>query len=818
MIKLEKVNKYFNRFRKNQIHVINNTSLEFGDNGLVALLGPSGCGKTTLLNTIGGLDGVNKGKIYINGKKITRRSSYMVDKIRNLNIGYIFQDYLLVDNLSVFDNIALPLKMLGIKDKEEIKKRVYYVLEKVGMYRYKGRYASMLSGGERQRVGIARAIVKNPSIIIADEPTGNLDSKNTIEIMNIIKSISKEKLVLLVTHEKELAHFYSSRIIELKDGKVESDKENKHENELDYRIDNKIYLKDFENHKTIVSDDYKLNYYSDKNEKLDIDVVIKNGNIYIQSNSKEKIEVIDENTNIEFVNDHYKKIDKSEYENYDFHIEEFKNKKLKYASILNPITTITKGFRKVFDYTFLKKLLLAGFFASGMFILYSISNAFGVTNIKDEKFIKTNRDYLTIIARNISVDNYLKYENNEEVFYTLPGTSQVAFKIKYTDFYQTSAVEDSLAGSLTDIETINEESLIYGVMPQNEYEIVVDKLTMDKLYEQGYAKQAGYGKYEKFIGKEVFIDNMKTFKIVGISDEKNPSIYVSRSQFINIIANNSQNAWGWDTKMYSEVTVEEKNYEGQIQVLDYLLKSENISLEKGRWPTNDYEVIVNIRNKDSMPLNKYINDKVNDKQLLVVGYYYDKYGSDLKLVNNNTVKYNLIRSIDNITVYPKDKTRAIDSFRSMELNIEDTYEKDRKTYIDSMKESTNIALVISGVMLTISFIEIFLMIRSSFLSRIKEVGIYRAIGVKKSDIYKMFYGEIIAITTLAGLTGMLFMYYIISKLKSITYITDLYMLDTKVVLIAVILMFVFNVTVGLIPVHNTIKKKPSRILSRIDVD
>lgn len=171
MVKLEHVNKYFNRRRKNELHVINNTSLELGGSGLVALLGPSGCGKTTLLNAIGGLDKVSSGKIYINGQRITRRRSAKIDQIRNLNIGYIFQNYNLVDNMTVFDNVAIALKMVGVKDKKEIEEKVNYVLEKVGMYRYRNRYADMLSGGERQRVGIARAIVKNPAIIIADEPT-----------------------------------------------------------------------------------------------------------------------------------------------------------------------------------------------------------------------------------------------------------------------------------------------------------------------------------------------------------------------------------------------------------------------------------------------------------------------------------------------------------------------------------------------------------------------------------------------------------------------------------------------------------------------
>ena len=154
MLTLQNVEKYFYRHKSNEIHVINDTSLEFGEKGLVALLGPSGCGKTTLLNVIGGLDKVNKGKIYVNGKKITGRTSGRVDKIRNLNIGYIFQNYNLIDSMTVFDNVAMVLKMVGIKNKEEIKQKVEYALDLVGMYRYRKRYADMLSGGERQRVGI----------------------------------------------------------------------------------------------------------------------------------------------------------------------------------------------------------------------------------------------------------------------------------------------------------------------------------------------------------------------------------------------------------------------------------------------------------------------------------------------------------------------------------------------------------------------------------------------------------------------------------------------------------------------------------------
>ena len=319
MLKLEKVNKYFNRHKKNQIHVINNTSLEFPESGLIALLGESGCGKTTLLNAIGGLDKINNGKIILNNKKLPKRNSNRKDKMRVLNIGYIFQDYNLLENLTVYENIELSLKMIGIKSKKEIKSRIDYVLEKVDMYRYRNKPAGMLSGGEKQRVGIARAIVKNPSIIIADEPTGNLDSKNTIEIMNIIKAISNDKLVILVTHEKDLAHFYASRIINLEDGRVVGDNDNTHENELDYRIDNRLYLKDFKNHDKLSDKNHKINLYSDDDDKLDLDIVIKNNNIYIRSKKQSKLEIVDENSSIELIDAHYKKISKEE--NIDYVIE-----------------------------------------------------------------------------------------------------------------------------------------------------------------------------------------------------------------------------------------------------------------------------------------------------------------------------------------------------------------------------------------------------------------------------------------------------------------------------------------------------------------
>ena len=399
MVRLESVNKYFNKHKKNQIHVIDNTSLEMEQTGLVALLGPSGCGKTTLLNAIGGLDKVHNGNIYINGEKITGRTAGKIDKIRTLNVGYIFQNYNLVENMTVFDNVAIALKMTGVKNQKEIEEKVNYVLEKVGMYRYRNRYADMLSGGERQRVGIARAIVKNPSIIIADEPTGNLDSRNTIEVMNIIRSISQDKLVILVTHEEKLAEFYASRIIRLKDGKIVSDEENIHDDNLDYRMDNKVYLKDIKDHKRLKSDLFDIDFYNDSQIPIKLNIVVKNGNIYIETKDvHDRVELVDPQSSVELIDDHYRELTKEDSLDNGFDLEKLAvNGKRKYTSIINPVNMITKGFRKVGQYSLIKKILLLGFMASAIFITYAVGNIFGVTNITDNEFVKADKSYLTVV-------------------------------------------------------------------------------------------------------------------------------------------------------------------------------------------------------------------------------------------------------------------------------------------------------------------------------------------------------------------------------------------------------------------------------------
>ena len=204
------------------VHALKGVSLSFREHEFVSILGQSGCGKTTFLNIIGGLDHYTSGDLIINGKSTKDYSDKDWDTYRNHQVGFVFQSYNLIMHQSVLSNVELALTLTGV-NKEERRKRAIEALNKVGLSDQIHKKPTQMSGGQMQRVAIARAIVNNPDIILADEPTGALDSATSVQIMEILKEISKDKLVIMVTHNPQLADEYSSRIIRLKDGTLVSD-------------------------------------------------------------------------------------------------------------------------------------------------------------------------------------------------------------------------------------------------------------------------------------------------------------------------------------------------------------------------------------------------------------------------------------------------------------------------------------------------------------------------------------------------------------------------------------------------------------------
>ena len=204
------------------VHALKGVSLEFRKSEFVSILGQSGCGKTTLLNIIGGLDQYTSGDLIINGKSTKEYGDREWDTYRNHSVGFVFQSYNLIPHQTVLANVELALTLSGIS-KDERRTRAIEALETVGLGEQIKKRPNQLSGGQMQRVAIARALVNNPDILLADEPTGALDSETSVQIMELLKAISNDKLIIMVTHNPDLAKEYSTRIINLLDGEVVND-------------------------------------------------------------------------------------------------------------------------------------------------------------------------------------------------------------------------------------------------------------------------------------------------------------------------------------------------------------------------------------------------------------------------------------------------------------------------------------------------------------------------------------------------------------------------------------------------------------------
>ncbi len=794
MIRLVNVKKSFNKHKSNEIRAIDNTSIELADSGLVTFLGNSGCGKTTLLNAIGGLDRVDKGQIFIDDQRITRRLSNKLDEIRNLRIGYIFQNYNLIEDATVFENVALVLKMIGFKDKDAIERRVMYILDKVGIAKYRNRPASMLSGGERQRVGIARALVKNPQIIIADEPTGNLDSSNTIDVMNIIKAISKQKLVILVTHERDIAEFYADRIIEIVDGKIVDDRENSHDGKLDYRMDSKIFLKDMPIQKEFSEGPFDISFYSDSNQKLPkIEIVVKDNNIYIKTDDNLSMGA----DGVEIIDDHYQAMTKEIYEKYNFdysdyfdHAEEKegisksgKPAKMKYCSIYGPFSSFGSGFRKIRRYSKIKKILLLGFVLASMFVIYAVSNVAGITHYTDDRFTTMEKDYVSVKTGKLSGETYHKYATMENVDYALPGDSIVNFAMTFEEYYQAQGL--LVSGSLSDVAKLKKSDITAGRLPENPNEVVVDEMVVKNMIKNANARELGIKTGKDVLERTLKQPNMPDIKIVGITNRQSPSIYVDRSKLLPIIMHDpGQNA--------VEAVVNPQYATETDAILPYseYANAGNIQIVKGETPSKDFEVLVPESLKEEVAIGKPINVKINGNYLIVCGYYHDdrKAGEAL-----------------------------LDSLQGTDVRVIDVYKENKKNYVNSISKGIWKTIAVSGVIVFVSLIEIYLMLRASFLSRIKEVGVLRAIGLKKGDIYRMFTGEVLAITLVTAIPGMGLMAYFINAMTSIELFNNMYRMNPIVFGISFLIVLGFNMLAGLLPVFTTLRKTPAAILARNDI-
>ncbi|MDX9691993.1 MAG: ABC transporter ATP-binding protein, partial [Acholeplasmataceae bacterium] len=532
MIVVKHINKYFNKHKRSEIHVLDDISIEFPDKGLVVLKGNSGSGKTTFLNILGGLDDIHSGEITIDNQLIKGYNPKVWNKIRTNKIGYIFQNYYLIPTLTVFDNVAIVLKMIGMKDEQEIEQRVNYILKQVGIFNFRKRHANQLSGGQQQRVAIARALVKAPKIIIADEPTGNLDSSNTVEIMNIIKKISKERLVVLVTHEKSIADFYGDRIIEVSDGKIVDDYVN--ESPISYQVEeaDTFYLKDFKHQeKNGVVSFYTNDEHIHLEKDIQVNLIYQNGRLLLDVNgSIKKVQFASKDSGIKLIDDHYKKQDNDSFMETNYQIDELnldneRHHKETLYTFKNNIKNAIFNFIKM---TKVKKVMLMGFLLSGMITALAASI---IGNRLFDYYLEVDEleNYVEFKkqAFDMDFDEIASLNDNDPNFWINPYNTK-KIQISVPSIYTAPQTYD-LEGELDLIDHITADDLIFGRMPENIYEIVVDKRVYTN-NDEPFSKLTRYGIWsaDQLIGEKVFIRDVE-IEIVGISDVQAQRIFGDRT-------------------------------------------------------------------------------------------------------------------------------------------------------------------------------------------------------------------------------------------------------------------------------------------------
>ncbi len=750
MLEIKNINKSFGK-GKNSLKAIDNTSVKF-NKGITSLLGPSGSGKTTLLNVIGGLESIDSGQILINNIVMPGIKSNKWQEIRRTSISYVFQHYHLINDKTVEENLILAINISGIYDTAEVSKRVNECLLVVGMDRYAKRLITSLSGGQQQRVAIARALVTNAEILLCDEPTGNLDASNTFEVMNILKNISKEKTVILVTHEEDIANFYSDRIIRIKDGKVLSDVSNDDKNrEFNFKSDNEIYLKDLELSEFNFNNT-KVKVYTDNSLSLDevsIDIASRNDVLYAKNNSSADFEVLNDQSIISVLDKKYESYSLDNISNLEYNTSKFSNKGRNFKTSPIKIKATLKEYLSKIRRPKMRKI-----FSTMAIFLISITISMLVFLIA----VTTNtpKIYTTYFDKDSIT---LTYENTEKFIEYVENNNELLDDIYYfASPYQRSVIG---RGGYTFMPVINEnlDSKPYIGEVSNELGTVV----LEKELAKNICRDLQPNKpcdYELLIGRKVTMLG-DSFEISGIVDNERYNAYI--------------------------------NYEDYMKTTESYKVSNNIS---GNYYINvTNKDLYNITSVDSLAENTVAVDKVYESMLpigynltisglsyTVGGYYESNNPADINMLVVEENDYNKITRNAKISQYeyisrfnwrhPKQNDNALVITSSDTAKIIDVLEDEGIDYVPTsdylrdevQKESTIVITTIYGIVIILSILLGVLL--TSKLSKLNyEIAVLKSLGAKTKDIVKRYFILVILTTYIVLILGMLSGIYIFSNIE-----------------------------------------------------
>ena len=534
MLKINLLNKYYNKGKQNELHVLKDVDISLPDTGMVAFFGKSGCGKTTLLNMIGGLDSSDSGSVEIDGRNYAKST----DDVRNEYIGYIFQNYNLVRSETCYDNVANALRLCGITDGEIIEERTIAALKNVGMEKFKKRYPDTLSGGQMQRIAIARAIVKGARIILADEPTGNLDEANTVMIMDLLRAIAKDHLVLLVTHEEKLVDSYCDKVIELKDGEIIGVRDNEVDGGASIKDKNDVYLGELEKNE-ISSDGISIELYGDKPEKPISFKIINDGQRLLLKVETAGVRVIDNSSEIRLKEGKYEPRATKNRMSEDLDLSSLgKIKGEKYGRLFNFKRAFAVGLKNVWRKKGNKKgqVMVSCLLAFSLLVVF-LCSVFG-TRIKELEDARNQNHpavfYVFTDTEDISDKLYGAAANAENgidfvqlKYGYVGGDESVNLRVGGFESFNISGYYDRLSSHAVylPVSAMTSDKTVAGNDAPDEHGVVLTTRVADELLET--SALGHISNYDDLIGMylSTYAYDSKSFFVSGIVESDMPEIY-----------------------------------------------------------------------------------------------------------------------------------------------------------------------------------------------------------------------------------------------------------------------------------------------------
>ncbi len=838
MINVEKLKKVY-EMGNSSVTASNDIDIEFKNKGLYFILGKSGCGKTTLLNILGGLDSYDSGRILVDDKDISKLDEKELDEYRNLKIGIIFQEYNLISDLNVIDNLRVVFELQNWKNTQEnynefVKKEISEVLSTVDLLGYEKRKINELSGGERQRVAIARALLKKPDIIFADEPTGNLDGKTSRDILEIFKKISKEKLVIIVSHDKESAYKYATTVINMKDGAVEKIDQNIQTN-IKYSFIAKL------------NDTTEKEYTNIDEEKLK-QVVI---NCFETSNKDDKLCI----SNITM-----KKIDVDENENAS-------KQKREIVSARN----LSQHFKLRLSFLFFRKRIIRLFFTT-IILAVTIVLFFSTLYVSFYDKNQVSCDYLEKYKPN----TFSVYKNStfQDEFYLTQSLDYTKGKLLYDELNSISNVEiDKVLyeGEIyKDEKGFYEASIIYtkgnardvelkaGNMPVNKNDIVITDYIASMLGAN--------------LGDEIYIKDTKYFisgiiktDYIGYSliSKKN---YGYTGQFFEFFCKSKYNVcYVLDSNLvdiknsceelrikYSDIFNKKKdNYSSNEISYSTVSNITEDDLLVGRLPKNQNEIVISYSyaNENNISFDT-VQNKIYSYEDIYNEKYNGYYSENINLNNyfkNGVIIVGIVQNediplISNVYLYDEAWNEIIEDYYSYYFTDYLLYYdlgnysefinsiNNQGLFIDepglyNIREFSNVLNSIKGILymalfLTtiLNFIMIGTFINISVNENKRNIGILRTLGVSSKDCGNIFSIEFYALYLISVCWSIITILIVLNVANNIyasgldDRVYNIVKLNLGMLIGVILLELVINVICAYVPINKIKRKKPIEIL------